>query len=208
MRKAFTYTGVFVFVILLVIFFINLRIINYSKEYHYQSVEEIPKNKVGLLLGTSQYRKGGGENLYFKFRVEAAVRLFLNGKIDYILVSGDNAELNYNEPRDLRRALEKAGVPTDRIVLDFAGFRTLDSVLRAKKVFGQESFTIITQNSHNDRALFLARKNGISAIGFDAQTPKISFRLFFRETLAKTKAYMDVFNKKAPKFLGDPIEIG
>src|SRR5699024_9738993 len=95
MKKIAIYLGLLIFIVLLVVFLINLRVKVYANDFHYNLEDEMPKNKVGLLLGTSQYRRGGGENLYFKYRVEAAAQLFLTGKIDYILVSGDNAEISY-----------------------------------------------------------------------------------------------------------------
>src|SRR5699024_6999105 len=120
----------------------------FAKGQTCSSVEEIPQNKVGLLLGTSQYLKGGGVNPFFKYRIEAAVELYNHGKIDFILVSGDNKHSSYNEPRDFKQALITAGIPDDKIILDYAGFRTLDSVIRANKVFGQDSITIISQQFH------------------------------------------------------------
>lgn len=192
----------------LVLIMLTNTIVHYTAaKQTYDQVQDIDKNKVGLLLGTARYHKLGGENLFFKYRIEAAVKLFNNRKIDFILVSGDNAHLSYNEPRELKRALIQRGIPGDKIIMDYAGFRTLDSVVRAKKVFGQDEITIISQEFHNIRALYLAQKFGIEAVAFNAETPKLNTRIRIREYLAKTKAYLDGLLKVKPKFLGEPIEI-
>src|SRR5699024_10129422 len=122
MKKTLGIIGLLILLPMLVVLGTNLIVAGHAKNLTYYSVEEIPENKVGLLLGTAQYRQGGGENLYFKYRIEAAVKLFNQNKIDFILVSGDNAHLSYNEPRDLKRALIKRGIPADKIFMDYAGF--------------------------------------------------------------------------------------
>lgn len=176
----------------------------------YNDPNLIKKNKVGLLLGTSKYVKTGQINLYFKYRIDAAVELYEKGKIDFILVSGDNATIYYNEPITFKKALMARGIPEDQIFLDYAGFRTLDSVVRAKKIFGQESITIISQEFHNERAIYLADKKGIHAIGFNARDVSIraGFKTQVREYFARTKAFLDILFGVEPKFLGDKIEIG
>lgn len=169
----------------------------------------IPYCKVGLLLGTSPRLKSGKPNLYFKYRIEAAVSLYKSGKISRILVSGDNRRSNYNEPEEIRKALVKKGIPNQDIILDYAGFRTLDSVIRAKKIFGQDSLTIISQPFHNERAIYLARHHKIHAIGFNAQDVKITtgIRTQTREYLARVKVFLDLWMNKAPRYLGEPITI-
>ena len=158
-----------------------------------------------MLLGTSRYRAGGTTNLYFQYRINAAVELYRIGKIKHIIVSGDNRVENYNEPKQMQIVLMSRGIPESAITLDYAGFRTLDSVVRCKKVFGQTKFIIISQKFHVERALFIAHKYDIDAIGFAAKDPpqKYSTRTKIREIFAKTKAVIDLYliNKK-PKFLG------
>lgn len=207
MKKTFRLLIILICLPILVVLYTNLSVYVFAKGQTYSSVNEIPKNKVGLLLGTSQYLKGGGINPFFKYRIEAAVKLYNSGKIDFILVSGDNQHSSYNEPRDFKNALMAKGVPIDKIILDYAGFRTLDSVIRANKVFGQDSITIISQQFHNQRAIYIARKNEMTAVGFNAKDPKGKPQVYLREYLAKTKAYFDILFNKAPKFLGDSIEI-
>ena len=197
--------GSFVLLIAFILFS-NWIIISSAKESIYSTVSETPEgNKVALLLGTSRYTVKGYTNLYFKYRINAAVELYRAGKIKHIIVSGDNSLKEYNEPKQMQQALIQKGVPESAITLDYAGFRTLDSVVRGKKVFGQQKFIIISQKFHIERALFIAHKYGIDAIGFAALDPpeKYSIKTKVREVFAKTKAVIDLYiiNKK-PKFLG------
>ena len=175
----------------------------------YNSIQEIPYNKVGLLLGTSKYVAQGQINLFYKHRIEAAHSLFTSGKIDYILVSGDNSTHYYNEPKKFKDDLISIGIPENRIILDYAGFRTLDSVVRAKKVFGENSITIISQRFHNERALFIASHNNIKAIAFNAQdvSRKYGLKVELREYFARVKVFIDILFNVQPKFLGNPIPI-
>ena len=187
----------------------DLYISSYDK-FTTEICENATENHVGVVLGTSKYVKGGRINLYYKYRLDAAVELYKSGKIQKVLVSGDNGTLAYNEPRMMFQDLVNAGVNADDIYLDYAGFRTFDSMIRAKKVFNQDKFVIISQQFHNERALFIARNNGIEATAFNAKG--ISFRFspktYIREKLARVKAVLDVhiLNTK-PKFLGTQIHI-
>lgn len=180
-----------------------------SRGKTFNHTQEVRKNKVGLLLGTSKYIKGGRINQFFVNRIEAAVRLYEADKIDYILVSGDNRHASYNEPDVFRKALIERGIPDDCIFLDFAGFRTLDSVVRALEVFGQSEFTVISQQFHNERAIFIARGYGIDAIGYNAgDVPGYhGLKVKAREALARVKVVLDLIFKVQPHFLGEPIEI-
>ncbi len=195
---------------LFLVFYSNYSIQSATKNKTYSYTSQIQKNKVGLLLGTSKFYKGGGINLYFKYRIEAAVALYKSNKIDYILVSGDNSTLYYNEPMTIKKELVKRGIPEDVIYLDYAGFRTLDSVIRAKEVFGQTNVTVISQQFHNERAIYLAEKNGLNAIGFNAKDIEGSggYKVKFREYFARTKAFLDIIFRVEPKFYGEPIYIG
>jgi SanA protein len=184
----------------------NWIIISSTKNSIYTEISETPSGiKVGLLLGTSRYTTRGNTNLYFKYRINAAVDLYNSGKIKHIIVSGDNRVENYNEPKQMQSALIERGIPAHAITLDYAGFRTLDSVVRCKKVFGQNQFIIISQNFHVERALFIARKYEAEVIGFVAKDPpeKYSLKTKFREVFAKTLAVIDLYIiHKEPKFLG------
>lgn len=175
----------------------------------YDSTELIPHNEVGLLLGVSKYIDNGRINQYYLNRVYAAADLYHANKINYVLVSGDHSKKDYNEPAEFKSDLLRLGIPKEKIFLDYAGFRTLDSVVRANKVFGLKSFTLISQKFHNKRAIYLSRYNDTNAIGYNAKgvSGRMSMRTRFREQLAKTKAVFDILFDVQPKFLGDPITI-
>ncbi len=182
---------------------------NKTRNKVYTSVKSIPKNRVGLLLGTAKYVANGNINLYYRYRINAAVELFKAKKIDYILVSGDNSSKSYDEPTAIKSDLVNRGIPAGRIFLDYAGFRTLDSVIRSKEIFGQESITIISQKFHNQRAVYIASKNGINAIGYNAKdvSRNYGFWIRIREKLARVKMFIDIIFGKEPKFMGDKITI-
>lgn len=188
----------------------NMTIIRNSDPYVSSDISKIPQTNVGLLLGTSKLLKNGQNNDFFFNRIEAAVELYKKGKIKYILVSGDNGSKFYNEPRDMRDELIRRGVPANVIYLDYAGFRTLDSVVRAHKIFGQDSFTVISQKFHNERAVFIARKFDIEAYGYNAKDV-VAYRGFktkLREFFARTKVFLDFIMGVDPKFLGEKVKIG
>lgn len=191
------------------IFVSNWFVEEASSQKLYDTTESIPYNKVGLLLGTGKKISDGSINPYYKFRIEAAVELFKSGKIEVILVSGDNSRDDYDEPSTMKDDLIENGVPEDRIYLDYAGFRTLDSVVRSKEIFGQSSITIISQPFHNERAVFIAKRKNIAAVGFNAKDVGVRFglRTQLREKLARVKVLIDLVFGKEPKFLGDRVEI-
>ena len=185
-------------------------LVNYSsKNQIYDNLDSIPKNKVGMLLGTSKYLAGEGKgrkNRYFVYRVKAAYELYEKGKIDYILVSGDNRQVEYNEPKQMKQDLMEMGVPEAAIVQDFAGRRTLDSVIRTEEIFGQKKFTIISQAFHNKRAVFLANQKGYDVVAYNAKavnTPSIFLNNSIREALARVKAVLDIIINKKPEIGGD-----
>ncbi|MFT6715887.1 MAG: SanA protein [Saprospiraceae bacterium] len=175
----------------------------------YDKKKNIPSNDVGLLLGTGKYLKSGSVNLYYQYRITAAVRLYKAGKIKFILVSGDNGTEDYDEPSDILNDLVASGIPENKIFLDYAGFRTLDSVVRSKKIFGQTSITIISQKFHNERAVMIAKFKGISAVGYNAKdvSHRYGFKTQIREYFARVKMFIDIITFKSPKFLGSKIEI-
>ncbi len=201
-----------VFLLLITSFTIyaNIRVEKAANERIYTSVDAIPYNKVALLLGTNPLNKWGRPNSYFTNRIKTASELYKAGKVDYIIASGDNHTKDYDEPTAMRDSLMAHGVPEDRIILDFAGFRTLDSVVRAKEVFGCDSLTIISQADHNARALYLAEANGIEAVAVAAPLRAgrwVRTRLALREWLARDKMMLDIWFGKQPHFLGERIDI-
>jgi SanA protein len=137
------------------------------------------------------------------------MKLYEAGKIEYLVISGDNSREEYNEPQDMKDKLVKRGFPEEKIYLDYAGFRTYDSMIRMKEIFGQTSFTIISQEFHVERAVFIARHFDIDAIGYNAKDVESygGFRTKLREKFARVKVFIDFLFRKKPKFLGDPVEI-
>jgi SanA protein len=209
-RKLFIVLVIFIACFTAFTIWANRAISNLSSQYLTGDMASLKPMNVGLLLGTSKLLKNGNRNDFFYNRIKAAVELYKNKKIKYILVSGDNSLSCYNEPFDMKTELVKNGIPDSVIVLDCAGFRTFDSILRAKEIFGQSSFIIISQKFHNERAVYIARKNSIEAFGYNAKevTAFKSIKTKFRELFARDKVFFDdVFGVK-PKFLGNKIKIG
>lgn len=184
----------------------NTTVENGAHPYLYNDLNKVPPNKVALVLGTSRLLSSGKPNPYFQYRIHAAKSLFFAGKIQYLLLSGDNRFFSYNEPREMRKELIRMGIPDSVIILDFAGFRTFDSVIRGKKVFKLKKFTVVSQQFHNERAVYIARKYGIEAIAFNAQDPPEDFTLKvrMREYFARAKTMLDLFVfHQEPYFLGN-----
>lgn len=181
----------------------NRIIIHNTESCLYDQVETIPENRVGLLLGTSPKLRGGRPNLYFNYRITAAVELFQAGKISRILVSGDNRRMNYNEPVEMRKALIAHGIPVGVIVMDFAGIRTLDSVTGLKKCSTGSVYYHLPTVS-NERALYIAGRNGIEAVGFNAKDVDVysGVKTRVRELLARVKVFIDIVVHKGPRHLG------
>jgi len=189
----------------------NCRVKKSVQGRMYQTVSEIPYRKVGVVLGTSPIRPNGNPNMYFHYRMEAVAQLYFANKISYIIVSGDNHKEEYNEPEYMRQALVALGIPDSVIYSDYAGFRTFDSMVRCKDVFGQDSVTIISQYWHNERALYIAQHAGLDAIAFNATDVQVKhsyIKNHTRELLAKVKVVLDVAFHKQPKFLGEPVKVG
>ena len=169
----------------------------------FKRVDDIPENEVGLVLGTAKWARKGKLNRFFCYRIDAAVRLYKRGKVRRLLLSGNGVDPGRSEPEQMREELVDRGVPVDALSLDNGGMRTLDSIIRAKQVYGLNRMTIVSQEFHNRRALFLCRAFGIEAVGFNAEDVPASqaVRTFLRELLARVGAVLDValFRQSLPK---------
>lgn len=199
-----------IFILSFLIFTGCYFIIEFStKDRIYRELEAIPHNKVGLVLGTARHQVGGGINPYYQSRIDATIELFKAGKISYVLVSGDNGSVYYNEPNTIKKDLVAGGIPENKIYLDYAGFRTLDSMVRARIVFGLDSVTVISQEFHTERALFIASKKDLYAIGYSARDVGGSrgFKVQLREYFARVKVFLDLIFNTQPRFYGKRIEI-
>ena len=187
----------------------DLSITKIGNRFCYNSVDSIPHNHCALVLGTSKYLANGHRNRYYTDRIKASVKLYNCNKIDYIIVSGDNRSRNYNEPVTMYNDLVASGIPGRKIILDYAGFRTLDSVVRGKEVFGQDKFTIVSQSFHNQRAIYIARKKGIEAIAFNSgdRKDKMDLKVQMREVAARMLMLLDMLTARQPHFLGEKVII-
>ena len=189
----------------------NCIVSNKTSDSIYDSIDSIPYNEVGMVLGTGPTTKTGRTNSYFLFRIDAVEELYKAGKIRYILISGDNSRKDYSEPDVMKDSLVARGIPSNVIYLDYAGFRTLDSVIRSKKVFGQNKMTVISQRFHNERSIVLGDWQGMELIGYNAKETGSRFyriKAHVREGYARIKLFLDILFGKQPKFLGESIQIG
>jgi SanA protein len=190
-------------------FWSNFSVYYESKNFLFSKAKKLPSTKTALLLGTSKTLKNGNDNLYFNYRIDACLDLFRSGKVSHILISGDNGSKEYNEPQDMKNELISRGIPSEKITLDYAGFDTYDSVLRAKMIFGQDAFIVVSQKFHNQRAVYIARRNGIHAYGYNARDVKKmnGLKTKIREFFACLKAYIEVKVKVSPTYLGKRVLI-
>jgi vancomycin permeability regulator SanA len=174
------------------------------------TVESAPADRVAIIFGAG-LRRDGTPTAILRDRVQTAVQLYQQGKVEKLLMSGDNSVVEYNEPEAMRQYALSLGVPDTAIVLDYAGRRTYDTCYRAKAIFGVESAILVTQDFHLPRALFLCNALGLEAVGAEANNfyyLKRS-RLIWntRELLATFGAFMDVYVYKPLPVLGDPEPI-
>jgi SanA protein len=194
----------------LLVWWANTRTDSFAQPYMYDTVDRVPYTRVAIVPGTAAYRPEGGRNPYFTARIEAAVALYKARRISVIIVSGDNSTEQYNEPRAMRKALIAMGIPKERIVLDFAGFRTLDTVIRCREVFGESRVIFVSQAFHNARAIYIGRQNQMDIIGYNAHDPGgdgITL-MRMREWLARTRMMLDIhILNTRPRFLGEPVKL-
>ena len=174
----------------------------------FDHVNKVPHNKFGLLLATSPITPGGAHNFYFENRIKSAEELYKAGKIDYIIASGGDYTKDHkfgcDEPQSIKDSLVAKGIPEDRIILDYDGTRTLNSIVKAKDIYELDSVTLISQKYHNERAIYLADKYGLSAIGFNAEPSPIRrnrIKNTVREIFARPKMFIDLIVGTYPKFL-------
>jgi SanA protein len=181
----------------------NLWVVGSTRNRVFSDVDALPVNNVAVVLGTSNKLINGTPNPFFENRIKMAATLYATGKVRHLIVSGDNRTRYYNEPLEMKKALVKSGVPDSVITLDYAGLRTLDSIVRCKEIFGQNTITIVTQPFHCYRALFISRYYNMNAVAVMAQEPVLETNVYFREYFARAKAILDLYVlKTAPRHLG------
>jgi SanA protein len=189
----------------------NMWVILSTDNQVYTELREIPASKVALVLGTSKRFADGRPNTYFENRINAAARLYKEGKIKHLILSGDNRTKYYNEPRDMKNALLQRGIPEEAITLDYAGLRTLDSMARSKLIFDQDELIVVTQKFHSYRAVFIGEYYDIKTLAYAADDLPLreSMNILFREFLARPMAVLDLYVlRKAPRHLGQREPIG
>lgn len=205
--KRLLYTGA---VVILLVIASNIWVNAFSSHYLYNSVESIAPREYGVVLGTSRQLKDGRKNWFFEYRIRAAVELYDKKKVKKLIVSGDNSTPYYDEPGMMKEELVKRGVPECAITCDYAGLRTYDSMVRMKKVFGVSSFIVISQKFHNQRAIFIARKNDMDVIGYNAKDLKgvNGIKTHVREFFSRFKTVLDIYLLGTdPKFMGKTEKI-
>lgn len=196
---------------LTLLLFTNWWVVTSTEANVLTDMSQLNNHPVALVLGTSNKLRNGSANPLFENRIKAAAALYHQGKVKHLIVSGDNRTIYYNEPIEMRKALVLLGVPDSVITLDYAGLRTLDSIVRCKEIFGQDKITIITQSFHSYRALFISRFYNIDAVALVTQEPagEVPFHVYFREYFARTKAVLDLYVlKTAPRHLGEKEPLG
>jgi SanA protein len=198
LRHLFTLLKILILLLfcgLIAILGVNVWVWFDSRPYVYSSVEDVPFNSVGMVLGTSKSTRTGKPNLHFVTRMDAAAQLYHAGKVKHLILSGDNMTPYYNEPSAMKKALIERGVPDYDITLDSAGFRTYDSVVRMNQVFGVQHSTIISERYHVYRAIFISRHHGINSIAFAAEDVPFFYgiRSRSREILARIRAVLDLY---------------
>ncbi|MCG3721938.1 vancomycin high temperature exclusion protein [Vibrio cincinnatiensis] len=209
LRRGITILGLVSLTVMIVIFSLDRWVSWKAQDQIINNPQQLPHFQVAVVLGTSKYL-GRTLNAYYLHRIDAAIELYQQQKVTHFLLSGDNAHRSYNEPWTMKRDLLKAGVPDEVIYLDYAGFRTLDSIVRAKHIFDTDDFLIITQRFHCERALFIAKHHNINATCLAVPGPSNAsgFKVRLREVFARTKAFLDLYLfDTQPKFLGpkEPI---
>ena len=211
-KKILWTTCVMSFVCIFLMIICNQIVVNNTQGKVFSDIDSIKYNKVGLLLGTTpQARIGRIKNYFFIYRIDAAEELYKAGKIEKILISGDDNSLDgVNEPECMRDSLVARGIPANAIILDGKGYRTISSVINANKVYGLKSFTIISQKFHNERAIYQAEHLGLDVENiqaYNAKDPKSrrAYLTTIREYFARVKMFWDLLIDKRTKELGDNL---
>jgi len=181
--------------ILAIMIAINVWMVVSTKNQLFTSIDDVPYNEVGLVLGTSNKNRNGSKNIFFAERMSTTANLLKNGKINKVIVSGDNRSKYYNEPLMMKTALIELGVSKEKIMMDTAGFRTIESIKNVEKEFGLKKITIITQEFHGYRALYISNYFHLNAqVMSTRRLPlKDSGNVRIREFFARIKAFLDLY---------------
>jgi SanA protein len=188
--------------------FINMIIVDISKEYIYKNIDDFPETQAALVLGARVYNNGALSDV-LRDRLLRAMDLYRAGKVKKFLLSGDHGRLSYDEVNNMKKFLLSHNINKEDIFLDHAGFETYDSVHRAKSIFCIDSMIVVTQAFHLNRAVFIGRMLGIKTYGFTAdRMTYVGIRWYkMREKMARVKTFLKIIFRSKPKFLGDKIPI-
>ena len=192
--------------LVLLLLLANFWVVNSTSDKVFADTDALPINDVAVVMGTANKLVDGNPNPFFEYRIKMAATLYQSGKVKYFIVSGDNRTRYYNEPIEMKKALVKSGVPDSVITLDYAGLRTLDTIVRCKEIFGQDTITIITQPFHCYRALFISNYYNMNAVAVMTEDPDpdTGLRVYVREYFARAKAVLDLYIfKTSPRHMGD-----
>lgn len=192
---------------LIAVLFVNYHITSSTKKYIHYSLKKFPKNDVGIIFGAGI--NGNQPSKYLKDRLDAGILLYKAKRINKILLSGDNGREEYDELTVMKNYCYQHGVDTTKIYIDYAGFDTYSTMYRAKHIFKIKKATLISQEYHLNRALYIGRNLGIKSAGYSANKGEYSGYNYvkFREYLSRFKSFFDVFRNREPKFLGNSIDI-
>ncbi len=176
----------------------------------FTDAEAVPACRVGLVLGCAKELSNGRANLYFERRMDAAAELYATNRVEYLIVSGDNSRMDYDESTDMKDALVARGIPAEKIICDYAGFSTLDSVVRAQAIFQQDRFVVVSQDFHARRAIYIGQQHGLEVYAYTARDVHGTggLRTQLREHLARVKTVLDVkLLGREPRFYGEVIAV-
>ena len=200
MKKIFSFILGIIAACLALMLICNQIVVKNAEGKVFSDIDSIRYDKVGLLLGTTpQSRIGRITNQFFTYRLDAAEQLYKTGKIEKILISGDENSLDgINEPECMRDSLVARGIPVSAIILDGKGYRTINSIINANKVYGLKSFTIISQKFHNERAIYQAEHLEMDVENIQAYNAKDSktrraYLTTIREYFARVKMFIDLY---------------
>ena len=209
MKKVFRFIAIVFGAVLLIIILTSVIIKLKTAPYIYRDLKQAPKAQVAVILGAA-ILKDGGPSPILRERVDQAQALYEEGKVEKILVTGDNSTLAHNEVNPVRLYLLENNISNQDIFLDYAGFDTYSSMYRARDIFLADSMMVVSQSFHLPRALFIARALGLNAYGLEADQGESHYLLknYVREMLANVKAVFDVVSQREPKYLGDEIPLG
>lgn len=198
----------FILFCILITWWSDYRIRKQAEDFCNNDLSKIPACKSAIVLGTAKFLSNGSVNLYYQYRIDATLELFRAGKIKYVIISGDHGSTDYNEPQTFKEDLVKGGIPDSLIYLDYAGFRTFDSIIRGKEIFEQDTFIVVSQKFHNERAIYIGAENKLTVYGYNAKDVSKAYglRTNAREKLARVKTMLDLhlLNTK-PRYLGEKI---